>query len=153
MWQWWIRVEKNLHIKDLSFRAMSLIEVMVVLLIIGMIMGLVGVGVVAQLNKAKVKTAQTQAKSLRNAVKMYQLDVSKIPGSMQDLVTNPGLGNKWKGPYVEDGILPKDPWGNDYVLETPGRRGTEFSVMSYGANGSPGGSDLDADIYDLEEEE
>jgi general secretion pathway protein G len=50
----------------------------------------------------------------------------------------------WKdGGYVKR--VSKDPWGRDYVYESPGTRG-EFDLYSLGADGQPGGEKVDADI-------
>ena len=39
--------------------------------------------------------------------------------------------------------VPSDPWGRAYVYE---RIGDGFRVISYGADGAPGGEGFDADI-------
>jgi len=39
----------------------------------------------------------------------------------------------------------KDPWGNEYVYTCPGQHG-DFDLISYGADGQPGGSNINADI-------
>ncbi|XHC26445.1 MAG: type II secretion system protein GspG [Phycisphaerales bacterium] len=39
-----------------------------------------------------------------------------------------------------------DPWGNEFMLEYPGRDGKDFSIISYGADGQPGGEGEAADI-------
>ena len=50
----------------------------------------------------------------------------------------------WKtGGYLEK--APKDPWGHDYLYLQPGLKG-EIDVMSYGADGQPGGEGYDADL-------
>jgi len=49
----------------------------------------------------------------------------------------------WKGPYIKG--IPLDPWSREYVYRCPGTRG-EFDIISYGADGRPGGQDEDADI-------
>ena len=41
--------------------------------------------------------------------------------------------------------VPKDPWGNDYIYLFPGEH-REYDLMSYGADGQPGGSGENADI-------
>ena len=44
------------------------------------------------------------------------------------------------------GPLPlKDPWGNPFIYTMPGSHG-DYDLVSYGKDGAPGGSDLDADI-------
>lgn len=124
----------------------SLAEVMIVLLIIGLAMAVVTPAILSQFDKAKQRTAKTQIGSLDQTVKLYFMDVDALPGSLADLVTDTGQA-KWKGPYLDDGILPKDPWGNDYVYEAPGREGRRFDIYTYGADGAPGGDKYDADIY------
>ena len=50
----------------------------------------------------------------------------------------------WKpGGYLER--LPKDPWGRPYQYLNPGLKG-EVDVFSFGADGQPGGTGIDADI-------
>ena len=41
--------------------------------------------------------------------------------------------------------MPVDPWGNVYQYLAPGTKGA-FDLYSLGADGKPGGSELDADI-------
>ena len=48
----------------------------------------------------------------------------------------------WK-PYLDK--LPNDPWGRPYQYLNPGIKG-EIDVMSFGADGQPGGEGKDADI-------
>ena len=43
-------------------------------------------------------------------------------------------------------ILPAaDPWGNEWIYRSPGTYG-DYDLATYGADGEPGGEDLDADI-------
>jgi len=52
----------------------------------------------------------------------------------------------WReGGYLEKGKVPKDPWGNDFVYLCPGTQG-EFDLLSYGADGQPGGEGKNKDI-------
>ena len=37
-----------------------------------------------------------------------------------DLVQQPRDAQNWRGPYLQP-MIPKDPWGNDYIYECPGR--------------------------------
>ncbi len=65
----------------------------------------------------------------------------------QAKVTVPS-GNPQPKNWNRDGYLkrlPKDPWGNDYQYLSPGTQG-QFDLYSFGADGKPGGSDLNADI-------
>ena len=40
---------------------------------------------------------------------------------------------------------PKDPWGHDYLYLNPGEH-DEVDVFTYGADGQPGGTGINADI-------
>jgi general secretion pathway protein G len=42
--------------------------------------------------------------------------------------------------------LGNDPWGHPYLYKYPGEHGEDPDVMSYGADGKPGGTGNDADI-------
>jgi len=46
---------------------------------------------------------------------------------------------------LEKGKVPKDPWGNAFVYLYPGIKG-EYDIISYGADGAPGGVDHNRDI-------
>jgi general secretion pathway protein G len=95
----------------------SLIEIMIVVLIIGMVIGLVGPPVIKKFDKAKNETADAQAQLLENACDDFYLDMSAYPNDLDDLVKNPG-GNKWDGPYLKSGKVPLDPWGTPYEYDS-----------------------------------
>ncbi len=62
------------------------------------------------------------------------------------------LPKAWrKGGYLEKGKVPKDPWGNEYVYLSPGLHG-DFDLVSYGADGQPGGEDRNEDVNSWESE-
>ena len=134
-----------------KIKRFSLIEIMVVLIIIGLIAGLAIPAVMSRLEDSKQKTAKTQLKLLQSCLKTYYLDNDNYPASINDLVKDPGVNEKWKGPYLDDGVLPKDPWGNDYIYSIPGSNEHPYDLMSYGKDKSPGGEDADADVSCWEE--
>jgi general secretion pathway protein G len=58
-----------------------------------------------------------------------------------DLVEQPRDAQNWKGPYMKNEI-PKDPWGNDYIYECPGKHNpSSYDLMSMGPDGKAGGDD------------
>ncbi len=123
----------------------------VVLVIIGLIMGLVGPRLFGQADKAKVQTAETQVKMLKGALETMRLDTGRYPTQEEGLnqlvqqPTDSKLAQRWKGPYLEDG-LPADPWGNPYQY-SPKPSGTHaFALFSFGADGKTGGENFDADV-------
>lgn len=129
----------------------TLLEMIVVLVIIGLIMGLVGPRLFSQADKAKVQTADTQIRMLKGALETMRLDISRYPNDEQglkllvDRPTDEKIAQRWQGPYLEDG-LPEDPWGNPYQYSTKRSGSHDFSLYSNGADGKSGGEGFDADI-------
>lgn len=119
-------------------RGMTLIEIMVVLVIIGLIAGAVAVNVMGRLDEAKVKQAKTDLHTLENCLDLYKLDKGRYPTTEEGLAAVVAAG-KCKNV--------KDPWQNDYVYLFPGQAHADsFDVKSYGADGKPGGDGINADI-------
>jgi len=124
-------------------RGFTLIELLVVLAILAMLAGLVGPKVMDALGTSKSKAAKVQIEDLSAALDMYRLDLGNYPKELSALVES--NGNNWNGPYLKKKKLPKDPWGNDYVYRFPGEHG-DFDIVSYGADGQPGGEGDNRDI-------
>ena len=59
--------------------------------------------------------------------------------------TEPALRQRWKGPYLESAV-PLDPWGNPYFYQPPESSNQAFVLISYGADGKPGGTGNDQDV-------
>ncbi|ACO77830.1 General secretion pathway protein G [Azotobacter vinelandii CA] len=133
-------------------RGFTLIELLVVLVILGMLAGLVGPRLFSNVDKSKVKTAETQVKMLRGSLQTYRLDVGSYPTTAQGLAAlmkAPGDTRNWQGPYLEDEV-PKDPWGNPYEYKAPVENLQGFALYSLGADGKPGGEGQDSDVGILE---
>ena len=134
----------------------TLIELMVVLVILGILAGLIVPRFMDRPEEARRTKAAIQIQAIEQALKLYKLDNGVYPSTeqgLQALVEPPTVGrlpkNYRKGGYLEKGKVPKDPWGRDFVYISPGLHG-EFDLMSYGADGEPGGEGMDADINNWE---
>ncbi len=125
----------------------TLIEVVVVVVILVTLASVATPLYMNYVKKANVGAAKTQIKLLEDAITGFKLDIGSYPDSgvgLRALVENIDQNEKWDGPYIKPGV-PKDPWGNDYVYVFPGEHG-EFDLVSYGADGQPGGTGENADI-------
>ncbi|MBW3550792.1 MAG: type II secretion system major pseudopilin GspG [Proteobacteria bacterium] len=129
----------------------TLLEMIVVLVIIGLIMGLVGPRLFGQADKAKVQAADTQIKMLGGALQTMRLDIGRLPNQGEGLgllvsrPTEERAARNWSGPYLSDGV-PPDPWGNAYQYAPVATEGRPFALYSFGADGQPGGEGFDADV-------
>ena len=125
-----------------------LVEMLVVLVIIGLIMGLVGPRVLNYLTDAREKTARLQIESFSNALDLFYIDAGRYPTSAEGLAAlaqrPPGV-DTWNGPYLRDRSVPADPWGNPYVYRSPGQHGN-YDIVSLGADGRDGGEGSNADV-------
>jgi general secretion pathway protein G len=96
----------------------------------------------------KHQLARAKMTVIEAAIVQYFLDCSQYPASLEELLKPPaGLEGKWKGPYLKDSQL-LDPWGNKYIYVPEGKVNPgSFDIISYGADGSPGGEGDNEDIY------
>lgn len=115
----------------------TLVEMLVVLVIIGLIMGLVGPRVLGYLGEAKEKTARIQIENFKTAIDLYYLDTGTYPSAsdgLSALVKRPSGVDGWNGPYVRGGKVPDDPWGSPYVYRSPADR-APYEISSHGPKG------------------
>lgn len=130
----------------------TLIEIIVVVIILGLLIGLVGPEIVGRVGESRVETARAQIEMLATQLDLYRLDNGRYPTTEQGLdalwrkPVIPPLPPNWRGPYSRKPI-PEDPWGTAYVYRYPGTTSeTGYDLLSYGADGQPGGQDDAADI-------
>lgn len=135
-------------------RGFTLLEMLVVLAIIGMLVALVGPRLFSRVDYAKVDTAKAQIKMLSTALHTYRLDVGTFPSDSQGLrvlyypPSDPTDHSLWHGPYLDD-PPPEDPWHHPYYYCLTPNGDHPFALFSYGADGKPGGSGINADVGDL----
>ena len=142
--------------KRIDCRGFTLIELMVVIVILGILAGLLVPRIMGRPDEARQLKAKIQIEGLETALKLYKLDNGMYPDTgqgLQALIERPEtepFPKKWrKGGYLEKGRLPKDPWENDFVYLSPGIHG-DYEIISYGADGVPGGEDKNMDISSWE---
>jgi general secretion pathway protein G len=130
-------------------RAFTLIEMLVVVLILAILAALIVPRVVNRTGDAKRAKAATDISTLSSMLSNYKVDTDQYPTTeegLNALRVAPSGANNWRGPYITK-ELPTDPWGNEYVYESPGSGDQDFVITSYGADSAPGG---DGDAADLD---
>ena len=134
----------------------TLIEIMIVIVILSILAWQLAPRLMDRPDEARQVKAQMVIGTLETALKMYKLDNGVYPSTEQGLralVEAPAVGRlapKWReGGYIETSTVPKDPWDNEYIYLSPGTNG-EFDLISYGADGEPGGEGADKDINNWE---
>ena len=144
-------MKKNLVNPSFALRArhagFTLIELLVVLAILTLLAGLVGPKVLDKLGGAKSKTAGVQISEIEKSLEVYKLDVGRFPTTeegLDALINKPASGTGWSGPYIKGGV-PMDPWGKPYKYTGTGANGG-VEIISYGADGAPGGEGENADV-------
>ena len=112
---------------------MTLIEILVVLVLLGIVMGIVAGNFIGQGEEAKRKAAAIEITQIGNTLDLFKLEIGRYPTSqegLQALITAPSGVNNWNGPYWKKGTLPKDPWGNEYKYTAPGAGARTTSCRS-----------------------
>jgi general secretion pathway protein G len=139
-------------------RGFTLIEIMVVVVIIGVLIGLVAPNILGRVDSARVTAARADITVLEQALEMYRLDNGRYPTTDQGLtalVVKPSgsaAPRSWNPEgYLKGKKVPKDPWGADYQYVSPGAHGA-FDLYSLGADSQDGGEGDAADIGNWDEE-
>ncbi len=130
----------------------TLIELLIVMVIIGLLAAFVVPKLIGRVGESKQTAAKAQIELFSTAIEVYKLDTGKYPSQdtgLQALNTKPGDVQNWKGPYMKKEKIPKDPWSADYIYKYPGTHG-DYDLISYGADGSEGGSGDDKDLVSWE---
>ena len=122
---------------------MTLIEIMIVIIIIGILGAIVAPNIMNMPKKARVQAAQTSINNIKTALLTYSLNEGKYP------TTDEGLEALVRAGLLKEKDL-LDPWKNPYQYTSPGEHDPDFDIYSYGADGKEGGEGFDADITSWE---
>ncbi len=89
---------------------------------------------------------------LSRALEAYRRDNGTYPTTEQGLLalwqapTIEPLARNWRGPYIRRSP-PRDPWSRTFIYRFPAEHDpASYDLLSYGANGQPGGDGDAADI-------
>jgi general secretion pathway protein G len=143
-------------------KGFTLIEILVVIVILGLLATFLVPKIISRPDEARVIKAKSDIRAFETGLKMYRLDNGMYPTTdqgLQALIEQPEIDpipKNWNGPYLDIEVLPKDPWGNDYIYRSPGeyiegtQRERDYEIISLGADGQEGGEGFNADIKSYE---
>lgn len=144
------------RVERFDTKGLTLIEIVVVIILLGLLAGLVGPRIFGRVSEAKSQTARTQIELLGIALDNYRLDNGQYPTTEQGLTalwekpTREPIPRNWKAPYLKKPV-PDDPWGQSYLYTSPGQHNTwSYDIQTLGRDGQPGGEGEDADIASWE---
>ena len=125
----------------------TLIEIMVVVAIIGLLATLMAPKVMNALRRSKVTVTQAKLKGLKQPIQSYQMIHSKIPESLDELLTEDEMN--MNEAYLESREDFTDAWGNEFQYERMSN--TKYDLISLGADGIEGGEADEQDIHLLDQ--
>ncbi len=115
----------------------TLIEMLVVITIIALFSAIAYQRLTPALDEGRKTAAKTQIESLSAATQLFNIENGRFPTQEE--------GIDALRPYLQKDI-PLDPWKRPYVYRYPGQHGPEPDIICYGADGTEGGEDSNADI-------
>lgn len=129
-----------------SRRGLTLVEVLAVVVILGLIAATLVVSFSGTFGKARHELARTGIGIIAQKLETYRIEKGVYPGNDSGLkALSDGQATPAASFYVPPGSL-LDPWSNPYLYVSPGPNGLPFEVISYGADGQPGGEGENADL-------
>ena len=109
-------------------RGFTLVELMVVVVILGLLVGIVGPSVWNALFTSRHDITKTQMERFASAISTYQLTHKSLPRSLDELTQSDE-----RNPHPILAEIPKDPWDNEYEYRLLGR--TQYRIRSAGDDG------------------
>ncbi len=128
----------------------TLLEILVVIMILGLLIGLVAPAALRQLGGARISIARQSIERLGGVLDIYRLDNAGYPTTedgLQALSTRPANAPNWNGPYLKADQAPLDAWNHSYSYRNPSSRpGHDYDLCSRGPNGQAGEAGQDGSI-------
>ena len=130
-------------------RAMTFVELLAVLVILGLVAGVFTVGIAGKFNKSKRELVKSQIGIIDAQVQAYYTQRSAWPPSDKGLMVLTTPEAQPSDAYYLKPDQLTDPWNNSFYINVPGPDGHPYEIVSFGADGQPGGTDENADISSL----
>ncbi len=119
----------------------SLIEILIALTLLGIAGTFVASKIFEQLTEGQIQSTKIQMTSFKNILADYRRKCGLYPSTdqgLEALIQKPSGGKECKN-YPADGfmqeeIIPNDPWEEPYLYESDGKK---FKIISYGPDREP----------------
>jgi len=131
-------------------KGITLIEIMVVVVIIGILSTVIFTRVADRPEQARRTKAMTEIRAMQTSLELFKLDNGFYPSTEQGLealVTEPTTG-RIPANYPASGYIERvrnDPWQTPYVYICPGLHG-DYDLESFGADQADGGTGKNEDV-------
>jgi len=132
-----------------SRRAMTFVELLAVLVILGLVAGVFTMSIAGRFNQSKRELAKTQIGLIDGQVQAYFTQTSSWPPADKGLLVLTTPKTTPSSAYFLKPDQLKDPWNTPFYIIVPGPDGHPYEIVSYGADGQPGGTDENADLSSL----
>lgn len=133
-----------------SHAGMTLVEILAVVVILGIIAATLAVGFSGSFGKAKRELAKTGIGQLIDRVEIFRIEKGAWPTNDLGLkALSDGYAAPTDSYYVEPSKL-LDPWNRPYFFVAPGPDLRPYEIVTYGADGSPGGQGENADVTSVD---
>lgn len=121
--------------------AFTLLEIMLVVMIIGLLLGTAIYKLRGNVETARIVAVDSSLQSIRTQLKLYESMNGFAPSTDQGLkalvVQPPGDPQPTRWTQLLDSV-PKDPWGKEFVYLNPGRKNaTSYDLYSSGPDRTP----------------
>ena len=138
-----MKLDRSNRARRHARKGFTLLEIIIAVTIVALLSMLIVPNVMGLLGNAKQNKAKADVNTLSQQVRMYMVqngmdrvgddfELSKLCEGDDSLISNVNQLN--------------DPWKHQYVLVYPPTYNKDFDVVSYGADGQPGGEGPNKDI-------
>lgn len=127
-----------------SEQGLTLIEILVVLIILGIVMTFLAGKILGAGDQAKADLTKIMMKDIQGKIEQFRLRYNAVPASLDGLLC--------RGVSAEGGCIPvateeglNDAWGNRFVYQLDGG-GRAYKIKTFGADGRDGGDGVNFDF-------
>lgn len=125
-----MKITKKYRVAQESRSGFTLIEVLLVVAILGILAAVV-VGNFGQHGEtARIRATRASISAISTQADVFQLDVGRLPNSLDELVNQPSGAANWNGPYIRGGMAAmNDAWGTQINFKP---EGNTYKLVSAG---------------------